>query len=474
MKKLSLILVSILLLINIIGIISAIDVNTNSSINSIGCETASNITINFLNARTSEGVTYESCTDNGQIYEIIISFNGKKIPYYITQDGKYLTAQVNRLGYGNEIIEGDKAVKILMDYLEKKDDRIISYDSYKDLGSLYEVEVIVNYQNRKISYKFYITKDGQYNLMGAISTSDNSSSSHTKLTKIVPKSDKPKIELFIMSYCPYALQMERGIIPVFNALGDKIDEKIRFIHYTMHGDEEVTENYRQLCIREEQGDKYIDYLSTFMEKGDYTSALINAEIDISKLDACMSSTGNSKDYYASDSKLSQQYEVKGSPTLIINGVEVTRFSRDSASILKTICSAFNTAPSECSTLNLSSTKPSAGFNSVTLNKNSEPIVEIIPPTNYTAPNESNINSPKIDEIICNSCVLDNKCYSFGFRKDGSYCDDKNSNFIIQKSSDSYCQNNFECDSNLCIDNKCVSGSLWQEILSWFSHLFDGK
>jgi hypothetical protein len=55
----------------------------------------------------------------------------------------------------------------------------------------------------------------------------------------------------------------------------------------------------------------------------------------------------------------EKYNVQGSPTLIINGQEVSS-NRDSASLLKTICSAFNNAPEECSA-ELSSNAPAAGF-----------------------------------------------------------------------------------------------------------------
>ena len=60
-----------------------------------------------------------------------------------------------------------------------------------------------------------------------------------------------------------------------------------------------------------------------------------------------------------DAALNTKYGVGGSPTLIINGVQ-SNAGRDSASYLKAICAAFNTAPTECSTT-LSSTQPGAGF-----------------------------------------------------------------------------------------------------------------
>tara|TARA_Y100000034_G_C6891261_1_gene410047 strand:- start:53 stop:2500 length:2448 start_codon:yes stop_codon:yes gene_type:complete len=80
---------------------------------------------------------------------------------------------------------------------------------------------------------------------------------------------------------------------------------------------------------------------------------------------------------------------------------------------------------------------------------------------------------KEKEIICNGCVLYDKCYPFGFRKQKNFCSDENNQFIKQKQSESLCNNNFECSSNLCVDNQCISSNLWQKFLKWLSKLFGG-
>jgi hypothetical protein len=73
-------------------------------------------------------------------------------------------------------------------------------------------------------------------------------------------------------------------------------------------------------------------------------------------------------------------------------------------------------------------------------------------------------------IICNGCILGNKCAPVGYRQEGKYCT-LNSEFVSQLSADSSCENNFECSTNLCIDNKCVSSGLWQKFIRWLSRLF---
>ena len=139
-------------------------------------------------------------------------------------------------------------------------------------------------------------------------------------------------------------------------LGDKIDSSIKFVHYFLHEPEEA-ETPLQVCIREEQSDKFLDYLKCFLEDGDAEKCLIEANIDKTKLDLCIA--GKADDYYAADSELSEGYGVRGSPTLVINGV-IADSGRSPAAYLGTICSAFNNAPEECEE-ELSDVTPSAGF-----------------------------------------------------------------------------------------------------------------
>lgn len=223
-------------------------------------------------------------------------------------------------------------------------------------NSLYEV--IILYQGNEVP--LYITKDGK-NLVQGILPLENIEQNSSQSEKIqdIPKSDKPKVELFIMTHCPYGAQAEKGIIPTIKALGNSVDAKIRFVHYFMHGDKEETETYNQVCIREEQSVKYLDYLQCFLEDGNSERCLTKTKIDKNKLETCISS-GKSKEYYAEDSKLSEAYGVQGSPTLVVNGMIVSS-GRDSASYLGTICSAFNNAPEEECNKELSSTSPSPGF-----------------------------------------------------------------------------------------------------------------
>ena len=74
---------------------------------------------------------------------------------------------------------------------------------------------------------------------------------------------------------------------------------------------------------------------------------------------------------------------------------------------------------------------------------------------------------------CSGCELEEKCYPYGYRKSGSYCSAENDAFVNQFGDDEKCENNFECETNLCINGNCVSSKLWDKFLGWFKKLFGG-
>jgi glutaredoxin len=181
----------------------------------------------------------------------------------------------------------------------------------------------------------------------------------------VAKSDRPKVELFVMSYCPYGTQAEKGILPVMQALGNKADFSIKFVYYTMHGYTEAVENTRQYCIEAQQADKYVPYLACFLNASDADGCAAKNGINASLVGNCMNATyaqfsiTENSTAYGVNYDENVLYGVQSSPTLVINGAEV-KTGRDPAAMLKAVCSAFTVAPAECSAA-LSSVTPSAGF-----------------------------------------------------------------------------------------------------------------
>lgn len=232
----------------------------------------------------------------------------------------------------------------------------------------------------------YVTKDGRLFFPQAIdmdemlseqSPSTDASSASAAANLNIPKTDKPVVELFVMSYCPYGTQMQKGMLPVIDTLGDKIDFQLKFVDYIMHDKEEIDENLVQYCIQEEQPEQLASYLQCFLADGDSAGCLNVKSINKAKIESCIAATD--KKFSITDNYTKKldyrgqfpgfnvnkddtaKYNVGGSPTLIINGLEVSS-GRDSATLLATICSAFNEAPAECQAqLNPQSPTPGFGF-----------------------------------------------------------------------------------------------------------------
>ena len=204
----------------------------------------------------------------------------------------------------------------------------------------------------------------------------NLEGNETQTPQEIPKTEKPVVELFVMSHCPYGTQVEKGILPAVDVLKDSIDFEIKFVNYAMHDLLEVEEQLLQYCIQEEFNDKYNEYLYCFLEDGDTQRCLDKLEITRDSLDACITETDTKYDIMSSYEDKSSwvngrfpkflihnednlKYGVQGSPTLVINGT-VIESNRDPQSLLNTICSGFETLPRACNEV-LSSQSPTPGF-----------------------------------------------------------------------------------------------------------------
>lgn len=244
-------------------------------------------------------------------------------------------------------------------------------------GQLYKVIVSVD----KSEIPVYVTKDGKKLIQNVVELDGKQpepQQQEEEKTEAEQKADVPTVDLFVMSYCPYGTQIEKGIIPVLETLGKKIDFNLKFVDYAMHNQVEVDENLLQYCIQKTQEPKLNNYLKCFLKKGEGTSdaCMKTAGINATQVKACMTETDKKfainesvKDKskwdnaqfppFNVDKEDNEKFGVQGSPTLVINGTKVSS-GRDSASLLKAVCSGFNNQPKECEK-ELSSASPAPGF-----------------------------------------------------------------------------------------------------------------
>jgi len=191
------------------------------------------------------------------------------------------------------------------------------------------------------------------------------------------KREKPSIDLFVMSYCPYGLQILKGFMPVWDAFGNKIDAHVRFVDYAMHGEKEVKENLKQYCIQNLNKDSYKKYLYCFLEDGNQKGDCDEkAGVDKKALETCIKDTDtkfgvtaslNNKEKwmgnfppFAPDAEMAKRFEVKGSPTVIINDVVADDIGRSPNSLKEAICKGFVNPPEECKK-EMDKNSPAPGF-----------------------------------------------------------------------------------------------------------------
>jgi hypothetical protein len=265
---------------------------------------------------------------------------------------------------GNAISEKDASDKI-MTYVNSVASAPVTFVASKDLGNFYEVQVL--YQNQTLP--LYISKDGQYwtSVLQAMTPAQTQPAAQTKE---VPKTAKPVVELFVMSFCPYGVKAESNILPVIELLKNKIDFKIRFIVSvagdtindvnSLHGINEAKEDARQLIIMKYYPDKYYSYLKEF-DANCYPVAS-----DSAKLETCWKATAGKYGIDANKIETAAygqegiallkteeaetvKYKASGSPTLVINGVQSSAIYSGTSATQAAICNAFSTAPSECGT-----------------------------------------------------------------------------------------------------------------------------
>ncbi|KKP31948.1 MAG: hypothetical protein A2312_00295 [Candidatus Staskawiczbacteria bacterium RIFOXYB2_FULL_32_9] len=222
----------------------------------------------------------------------------------------------------------------------------------------------------------YATKDGKllfpqaFNLSeektDTVATNTASKSNDAEKQKAatsVEKSDNPVLEAYIVSRCPFGLQMQRAMSEAIKSMPE-LNKYMKVLYMgsvsndgksitAMHGEAEAKENLRQICIREEQAEKYWDYSACQMKSsGQEVACEKSIGIDSTKLNSCMSDPSRGVAYAKKDFEGQNKYNVTGSPTMVLGQAVISEngFGGRSADGIKSmICAGFNNQPSFCST-----------------------------------------------------------------------------------------------------------------------------
>jgi len=279
----------------------------------------------------------------------------------------------------------NKASKVVIDFVDKEvfggvATTKISGDIADESG-LYKMELDLGTQ--KVTT--YVSKDAKLFFpqgielspkpaitTAAADTTDQPTETPEQACVAATKITEPIFEPFVVSYCPYGLQMQRILVEVVKQIPDlKNSIKIRYIGAiengkitSMHGDKEAQENLRQICIREEQPAKFFNYLGCLMTKDEFANCLASTAVNVSQLNSCMQDVKRGLAFAQKDFTLQAQYGATGSPTLILNGQKASEYSfggRTADAVKQLVCCGYTDKPGFCSKA-LSTEQANTGIN----------------------------------------------------------------------------------------------------------------
>ncbi len=140
-----------------------------------------------------------------------------------------------------------------------------------------------------------------------------------------------KVEFYVMSMCPYGIEVERGVAPVLQKIGHLIDFHLDYIvtpqpdgtFKSLQGQNEVDANTVQLCANKMAPAKFWAFLDcqnkNFRDAHNNWRACAEQHgIDVAKLEACKNGQ-EGKDLLMASAERAKAANATGSPTIRVNG-----------------------------------------------------------------------------------------------------------------------------------------------------------
>jgi len=198
----------------------------------------------------------------------------------------------------------------------------------------------------------------------APAASESSAKTDTKAeAKADPKADAkggvPTLEMYVMSQCPYGVQVVNAIAPVKEQLGANLNLKIGYIgngsagsFQSLHGPSEVKGNIAQLCAAKLAPDTYLKMLVCQNKNPravdtNWKECAAEGGVDAAKLEACVNGDEGAQLLTAAFAEATAK-GAQGSPTMFLNG-QPYQGGRKTRDFLKASCQAIGSdnAPQPC-------------------------------------------------------------------------------------------------------------------------------
>jgi hypothetical protein len=173
-----------------------------------------------------------------------------------------------------------------------------------------------------------------------------------------------RVDLFVMSRCPYGVGAGRAVMPVLEHLGDAITLRLHFVvevldaleyemyarkHWclaygldhvcSMHGPDEVEEDVRQACVQDlyPEDHAFMRYVLCRGEDPDGDWKPCAKGMDTSKIEQCAGGA-RGLELISRDAELARKLDVHASPTWLFDNTRIEKVASDPRKIKDEICS----------------------------------------------------------------------------------------------------------------------------------------
>ncbi len=140
--------------------------------------------------------------------------------------------------------------------------------------------------------------------------------------------DKVKVELFVISQCPFGVRAEEAMAPVLDEFGAQVDFQLRFIaapagdsFTSLHGQSEVEEDIRQAVMAEQFPQQYFDYVvarAVNYQSSEWQPVAAAAGIDVNKVER-LARSEDAKRLFTRNIRRAYELRIDASPTILLDG-----------------------------------------------------------------------------------------------------------------------------------------------------------
>jgi len=322
--------------------------------------------VNQLLSAQGTVATLASVTETNGMYRVNVSHLYGQVPLYVTRDCTLLFNDGEEMGAPQPGTTADACADRTLAYVNE----LLAGQGTASLVKVGEEHgiylVTIFYQGRQIP----LSTSPDCALLFSDGLDITAPPPTPTPTPEPVKTDRPSVDLYIMSFCPYGTQAEATMKPVVDLLGKKADIRLRYITTvtgtsvssvrSLHGAVEVEEDLRQVCIQTHAPTNIWAYLTRFnaecypltqnatVMRDCSQNVTASLGIDGGKIQTCATGT-EGIGLLATDEESASENDATASPTLIINGV-VYEGERTPEAYKQAICGSFTNPPPECATV----------------------------------------------------------------------------------------------------------------------------